>query len=164
MTLARVRALSGTSIASPFNKIGNGNFVDPRFRGPIQRALHMQQGFVVGQTDAVFQPVMDFGRGKSPFAAHPPPGQLAALRQLHYRRWHHVQVRSESVDVEVVLGHECIVAWMVGASRHIEQSTENGKANEKHVGLEARSATILCKRWRSMHVCPVGTSDNSPAI
>ncbi len=83
ITLPRVRASSGISIASELQQVGDRNLLDVgHFGRPIERAFHVHERLVIGEADAIFEPMVDFRGGEPPLAADAPAGQLAAFGQL----------------------------------------------------------------------------------
>jgi hypothetical protein len=51
--------------------------------------------------------MVDFGGGKSPCPPHLAPGQLVSLGKLEHFGRHEVQIRRESIDIEVLIRHRC---------------------------------------------------------
>ena len=76
--------------------------------GLFERGFHGGELFVVGEADAVLEPVGDLGRGESPLAGDAAAGQLAAVGETGDLGRHHVQVSGEAGDVEVFVGQQTL--------------------------------------------------------
>ena len=73
--------------------------------GFSERGFHGGQLVVVGEADALFEPMADLRRREPPLAGDAAAGELAALDEPRDLGRHHVQVGGEACDVEVVVGH-----------------------------------------------------------